>query len=180
MEIAMTRWLYPAAFATCLLLVRQSSAEDPAKSIRKMLDDQVAAWNKGDLKGFMQGYWDSTELTFYSGLVGEFTGPLEASYASHAHALTGLGHRAKAMLAEPGTGIEELRTLNLEMTSRISAILHDVNDAGILARLERTVVLASAEIAAFERSWYAPLKLERFPDQVRPLGSFIPVQQSVS
>jgi ketosteroid isomerase-like protein len=67
MEIAMTRWLFPAAFATCLLLVRQSSAEDPAKSVHKMLDDQVAAWNKGDLKGFMQGYWDSTELTFYSG-----------------------------------------------------------------------------------------------------------------
>jgi hypothetical protein len=55
-----------------------------------------------------------------------------------------------------------------------------VSDAGLLAQLERTVVLASAEITAFDRSWYAPLKLERFPDQVRPLGSFIPWQRPVS
>jgi hypothetical protein len=120
------------------------------------------------------------ELTFYSDLIAEFTLPLEASYASHARALTDLRHRAKAMLAEAGAGIEELRALSLEITSGISAILQHVSDAGILARLERAVVLASAEIAAFERSWYAPLKLERFPDQVRPLGSFIPVRQSVS
>jgi hypothetical protein len=120
------------------------------------------------------------ELTFYSELIGEFIGPLEKSYASHSYAITELSDRAKASLAEPGAGIEELRNLTLEITSRISAILGDVRDAGILARLERTVVLASAEIAAFDRSWYAPLKLERFPDQVRPLGSFLPVQQSVS
>jgi hypothetical protein len=120
------------------------------------------------------------ELTFYSDLIAEITGPLEKSYASDAQALTDLSDRAKALLAEPGAGIEEFRNLNLEITSRISATLHDVSDAGILARLERAVVLASAEITAFDRSWYAPLKLERFPDQVRPLGSFIPVQQSVS
>lgn len=35
--------------------------------IRAVLDAQVAAWNRGDLTGFMQGYWHSTELTFYSG-----------------------------------------------------------------------------------------------------------------
>jgi beta-aspartyl-peptidase (threonine type) len=35
--------------------------------IRLVLDDQVAAWNKGDLDGFMAGYWKSDELTFYSG-----------------------------------------------------------------------------------------------------------------
>ena len=37
------------------------------KAIRKVLDDQVAAWNKGDLKGFMAGYWQSPELSFFSG-----------------------------------------------------------------------------------------------------------------
>jgi beta-aspartyl-peptidase (threonine type) len=36
-------------------------------SIRKLLEDQVAAWNKGDLEGFMAGYWKSPEMTFYSG-----------------------------------------------------------------------------------------------------------------
>ena len=84
------------------------------------------------------------------------------------------------MLAQPGAGIDDLRNLNLEITSTISTILGEVSDAAILARLERAVVLASAEITAFDRSWYAPLKLERFPEQVRPLGSFIPMPKTVS
>lgn len=36
-------------------------------AIRKVLDDQVLAWNKGDLEGFMAGYWQSPELSFFSG-----------------------------------------------------------------------------------------------------------------
>lgn len=28
------------------------------------MDDQVAAWNKGDIAGFMQGYWNSPDTTF--------------------------------------------------------------------------------------------------------------------
>ena len=36
-------------------------------SVRQVLDSQVAAWNKGDLKGFMAGYWKSEKLTFFSG-----------------------------------------------------------------------------------------------------------------
>ena len=31
-----------------------------------MLENQVEAWNKGDLEGFMEGYWRSPDLTFYS------------------------------------------------------------------------------------------------------------------
>src|SRR5262249_48250214 len=31
------------------------------------LEDQAAAWNKGDLEGFMAGYLKSDELTFFSG-----------------------------------------------------------------------------------------------------------------
>lgn len=38
-----------------------------ARAVRRVLDDQVAAWNKGDLKGFMAGYWRSPDLTFFSG-----------------------------------------------------------------------------------------------------------------
>jgi len=37
------------------------------KAIRQVLDEQVVAWNKGDLEGFMKGYWNSKELTFQSG-----------------------------------------------------------------------------------------------------------------
>lgn len=35
--------------------------------IRAVLDAQVAAWNRGDLKAYMQGYWHSPELTFFAG-----------------------------------------------------------------------------------------------------------------
>ena len=35
--------------------------------IRSVLDTQVAAWNKGDIEGFMQGYWKSKEMVFISG-----------------------------------------------------------------------------------------------------------------
>jgi hypothetical protein len=39
----------------------------PQTAIRQVLDDQVAAWNRGDLPGFMAGYWKSEQLSFYSG-----------------------------------------------------------------------------------------------------------------
>jgi ketosteroid isomerase-like protein len=35
-------------------------------SVRKMLDEQVAAWNRGNLEEFMKGYWNSPDLRFYS------------------------------------------------------------------------------------------------------------------
>ena len=38
-----------------------------AKSaIERVLDAQVQAWNNHDLEKFMQGYWHSPELTFFS------------------------------------------------------------------------------------------------------------------
>ena len=40
------------------------AAEEAA--VRKVLDDQVAAWNKGDLDAFMAGYWDDEALSFIS------------------------------------------------------------------------------------------------------------------
>ena len=44
------------------------SKEEKAKSdIRKVMDDQSAAWNRGDIDGFMRGYWNSPELKFVSG-----------------------------------------------------------------------------------------------------------------
>lgn len=35
--------------------------------IEKVLNDQVAAWNEGDIEGFMDGYWKSEEMRFVSG-----------------------------------------------------------------------------------------------------------------
>ncbi|WP_211254869.1 YybH family protein [Nevskia soli] len=36
-------------------------------SIRTVLAEQAAAWNRGDIDGFMQGYWNSEQLRFASG-----------------------------------------------------------------------------------------------------------------
>ena len=47
---------------------KKATASDTEKtSVLQILDDQQAAWNKGDLKGFMNGYWNSPDLSFYSG-----------------------------------------------------------------------------------------------------------------
>jgi hypothetical protein len=35
-----------------------------ASAVRAVLDAQVAAWNRHDLEGFMQGYWPSEHLVF--------------------------------------------------------------------------------------------------------------------
>lgn len=37
------------------------------KAIIELMKKQEAAWSKGDLEGFMQGYWQSDSLTYYSG-----------------------------------------------------------------------------------------------------------------
>ncbi|WP_461451233.1 Cif family virulence factor [Mucilaginibacter sp.] len=34
------------------------------QAILKVLSDQQTAWNKGDIDGFMQGYWKSDSLVF--------------------------------------------------------------------------------------------------------------------
>jgi beta-aspartyl-peptidase (threonine type) len=48
---------------------KQKGAAEPlaAQAIRRVLNRQVEAWNRRDLEGFMQGYWQSPNLTFYSG-----------------------------------------------------------------------------------------------------------------
>jgi beta-aspartyl-peptidase (threonine type) len=40
---------------------------DAEEGIKHLLVSQVEAWNRGDLKGFMDGYWHSPDLTFFSG-----------------------------------------------------------------------------------------------------------------
>jgi beta-aspartyl-peptidase (threonine type) len=42
-------------------------AGDPVKAIKQVLQAQTDAWNRGDLEGYMAGYWKSEDLTFYSG-----------------------------------------------------------------------------------------------------------------
>jgi beta-aspartyl-peptidase (threonine type) len=48
-------------------LAAETPAGDPRADVRAVLDAQVEAWNRGDLEGFMAGYWRSPELVFCSG-----------------------------------------------------------------------------------------------------------------
>lgn len=56
----------------CLLLLLLTSAvaafsQEQEKAIVKILFDQVAAWNAGDIDGYMKGYWNSDSTVFLSG-----------------------------------------------------------------------------------------------------------------
>jgi beta-aspartyl-peptidase (threonine type) len=44
-------------------------AQAARQAIQAVLDAQVAAWNRRDLEGFMRGYWNSPDLSFFSGKV---------------------------------------------------------------------------------------------------------------
>jgi ketosteroid isomerase-like protein len=48
-------------------LARAQSPDDPKSTIENVLHTQQNAWNRHDLDAFMTGYWNSPELTFFSG-----------------------------------------------------------------------------------------------------------------
>ena len=60
-------------FAALLLSTTVCFAQSPSETARiktdivAVMDAQVAAWNRGDVDGFMRGYWNSPELVFVSG-----------------------------------------------------------------------------------------------------------------
>jgi len=71
----------------CLLALSLHAAT-PEADIRKVLDDQTLAWNRGDIPAFMTGYENSPETTFVGKEVSKgYTAVLERykkSYASKA------------------------------------------------------------------------------------------------
>src|SRR5262249_48202584 len=50
-----------------MLYIEPWLAGQKEQGVEQVLNDQVAAWNRGELEAFMDGYWHSPELTFYSG-----------------------------------------------------------------------------------------------------------------
>lgn len=54
-------------FAASVAAQSESQKTKISAEIRKVMDDQSAAWNRGDIDGFMAGYWRSEKLTFISG-----------------------------------------------------------------------------------------------------------------
>ncbi|MEP6787256.1 MAG: nuclear transport factor 2 family protein [Acidobacteriota bacterium] len=59
--------LISVTFSASVAAQSQVEKNRIAADIRKVMDDQSAAWNRGDLDGFMAGYWRSEKLTFISG-----------------------------------------------------------------------------------------------------------------
>lgn len=57
----MRRALFALPF---LFLITGLGCAPPSRQVEQVLDRQAAAWNRGDLRGFMDGYWQSDELTF--------------------------------------------------------------------------------------------------------------------
>lgn len=45
----------------------QTKSERASEDIRTVMDAQIAAWNAGDIEGYMRGYWNSPDLVFVSG-----------------------------------------------------------------------------------------------------------------
>jgi hypothetical protein len=61
------------ALATVVLASTFAVAADPANqgvksAVEQVLHTQQDAWNRHDLEGFMAGYWNSPDLTFFSGV----------------------------------------------------------------------------------------------------------------
>lgn len=56
------------AVLTAMLTVNSVAQNDAGPAaIRKVIEEQQAAWNRQDLEAFMSGYWSSPDLTFFSG-----------------------------------------------------------------------------------------------------------------
>src|SRR5580698_10633092 len=76
MRNAFILFLVPLCCLPIILLAisHQARAQDDsgtygnyAKAVERVLRTQQEAWNRHDLEGFMAGYWNSAELTFFSG-----------------------------------------------------------------------------------------------------------------
>ena len=55
----------PYLLLICLLLSATAGAQsNDETAIRQLLDKQTAAWNRGDIDRFMEGYWENDSLMF--------------------------------------------------------------------------------------------------------------------
>ena len=115
------------------------------------------------------------ELSFYEKLSANCAVLLRPKEQKLANELTQICQSAQAQLTLPGVAIGALREQTQLLMSRLTQMLSEIVDAKALSKVEKAIVSSSAEMTAFERSWYLPLKLERFPADVRPLSTFIPI-----
>ncbi len=60
-------FLFASLFATVNFAQTEQRKMKFAEEIKAVMNEQTAAWNRGDIEGFMQGYWNSPQLVFVSG-----------------------------------------------------------------------------------------------------------------
>lgn len=61
MNLAIKNVVLAILLSSTLLASAQSK---PETAIRQTLDQQTQAWNRGDIEGFMNGYWENDSLMF--------------------------------------------------------------------------------------------------------------------
>jgi ketosteroid isomerase-like protein len=98
-----------AIMTACLLVflcgINQPSsfaADDSKSAVEQVLRMQQDAWNRHDLDAFMAGYWNSPELTFFSG-------------ATERHGWQETMDRYKAKYQSPGHEMGKLDFSNLRI-----------------------------------------------------------------
>ncbi|MBZ5505592.1 MAG: nuclear transport factor 2 family protein [Acidobacteriia bacterium] len=85
---------------------------DLEEGIRHVLLSQVEAWNHGKLEGFMQGYWHSPDLIFFSS--GTVTKGWEPTL---------LRYRQRYQAEGKEMGKLEFQELNIDLLSKRSAVV---------------------------------------------------------
>ncbi|HST30968.1 MAG TPA: nuclear transport factor 2 family protein, partial [Chthoniobacterales bacterium] len=65
----MTKVIFLAVFIVAIVesISAQTAAEKSVGEIQSVIHAQQEAWNKGDIEGFMNGYWQSEKTVFVSG-----------------------------------------------------------------------------------------------------------------
>ena len=90
----------------------EEKRQELEQGIKHTLVSQVEAWNKGNLQGFMKGYWNSPDLTFFSGAT--VTKGWEPTLQRYQQRYQGQG---KEM------GKLEFQDLNIDLLSRRAAVV---------------------------------------------------------
>lgn len=60
----MKKYALSLVFALCLFSINIFAQLKDEIAIRNILATQSAAWNQGDIEGFMKGYWENDSLMF--------------------------------------------------------------------------------------------------------------------
>jgi ketosteroid isomerase-like protein len=97
--------------AVCAVTV-WSSSKSPAEEIQLVISRQQDAWNRGNLEDFMAGYWNSPDLTFFSG--GHESKGWQAALDRYKKSYQSTGHEM---------GKLEFANLRIEMLGRDAAFV---------------------------------------------------------